>query len=53
VLPRYTQPEKEVQILLDRMKRTLPSQPPPRLMALGLLAPQLPTTNQTHFVVKT
>jgi transposase len=54
VLPRYTQPEKEVQILLDGIKRTLPSQPPPRLtIASGLLAPQLPTTNQAHFVVKT
>jgi len=54
VLPRYRQPEKEVQILLDRMKRTLPSQPPPRLtMTSGPLMPQLSTTNETHFVVKT
>ncbi len=54
VLPRYTQPEKEVQILLDGMQRTLPSQPPPRLtIASGLLTPQLPTTNQAHFVVET
>ena len=49
VLPRYTQPEKEVQILLDRMKRTLPSQPPPRLtMAPGLVSFPLPTANQPH-----
>ena len=49
VLPRYTQPEKEVQILLDRMKRTLPSQPPPRLtMAPGLVSLPLPTANQPH-----
>ena len=54
VLPRYTQPEKEVQILLDRMQRTLPSQPPPRLtIASEALAPQLSTTNEAHFVVKT
>ena len=54
VLPRYTQPEKEVQIVLDRMKRTLPAQPPPRLtMASGLLASQPLTTNQAHFVVET
>jgi len=54
VLPRYTQPEKEVQILLDRMQRTLPSQPPPRLtVASGALAPQLFTTNQADFVVET
>ncbi len=46
VLPRYTQPEKEVQILLDRMKRTLPSQPPPRLTIPTGLAPQLSATDQ-------
>jgi len=54
VLPRFTQPEKEVEVLLDRMKRTLPSQPPPRLtMTSRPLAPQLSTTNEAHFVVKT
>jgi transposase len=31
VLPRYTQPSKEVQILLDRMRMELPPQPPPRI----------------------
>jgi len=49
VLPRYTQPEKEVQILLDRMQRRLPAQPPPRLTgALGLVAPPLPAADQAH-----
>jgi hypothetical protein len=49
VLPRYTQPEKEVQILLDRMQRRLPSQPPPRLTAApGLVAPPLPARDQAH-----
>jgi transposase len=33
VLPRYTQPSKEVQILLDRMRMELPPQPPPRIKA--------------------
>jgi hypothetical protein len=31
VLPRYTQPEKEAQVLLDRLQLTLPAQPPPRI----------------------
>jgi hypothetical protein len=49
VLPRYTQPDKEVKILLDRMQRRLPSQPPPRLTAApGLVAPPLPATDQAH-----
>jgi hypothetical protein len=33
VLPRYTQPEPDQQILLHRLKLSLPSQPPPRLRA--------------------
>jgi Transposase DDE domain len=49
VLPRYTQPDKEVKILLDRMQRRLPSQPPPRLTAApGLVAPPLPAADQAH-----
>ncbi|MGH7146155.1 MAG: IS1634 family transposase [Planctomycetota bacterium] len=31
VLPRYTQPEAEQQLLLDRLKLDLPAQPPPRI----------------------
>jgi hypothetical protein len=38
ILPRYTQPEKELQVLLDQMKLTLPEQPPPRITAAGKLA---------------
>jgi hypothetical protein len=38
ILPRYTQPEKELQVLLDRLKLTLPDQPPPRITAAGKLA---------------
>ena len=33
ILPRYTQPEKELRVLLDQMKLTLPEQPPPRISA--------------------
>ncbi len=33
VLPRHTQPEKDVQALLDQIQITLPSQPPPRIKA--------------------
>jgi transposase len=37
ILPRYTQPEKELQVLLDQMKLTLPEQPPPRITTSGKL----------------
>ena len=33
VLPRHTQPEKDVQAVLDHLHLTLPSQPPPRIKA--------------------
>ena len=31
MLPRHTQPEKDVQVLLDQLQIQLPSQPPPRI----------------------
>jgi len=34
ILPRYTQPEKELQLLLHQLNLTLPEQPPPRLEEL-------------------
>jgi len=34
ILPRYTQPEKELQLLLHQLNLTLPDQPPPRLEEL-------------------
>lgn len=37
ILSRYTQPEKELQVLLDQMKLSLPEQPPPRITASGKL----------------
>jgi transposase len=37
ILPRYTQPEKELQVLLNQLKLSLPEQPPPRITASGKL----------------
>jgi transposase len=42
VLPRYTQPEKELQVLLHELKLTLPEQPPPRITSTGKLADEQP-----------
>ena len=33
MLPRHTQPEKDVQAMLNQLQITLPSQPPPRIKA--------------------
>jgi len=33
ILPRHTQPERDVQALLNQIQITLPSQPPPRIKA--------------------
>ena len=33
VLPRHTEPDKDVQAMLDHLRMTLPSQPPPRVKA--------------------
>jgi len=33
ILTRYTQPEKELQVLLEQLKLTLPAQPPPKITA--------------------
>ena len=41
VLPRHTQPEKDVQAMLDHLHLTLPSQPPPRIKASQAPAPAL------------
>jgi hypothetical protein len=32
-LTRYTQPEPELQLLLERLKLSLPAQPPPKITA--------------------
>jgi len=38
ILTRYTQPEPDQRLLLDKLKLTLPEQPPPRITAKGLAA---------------
>lgn len=35
ILSRYTEPEQELQVLLEQMRLTLPPQPPPRITAKG------------------
>jgi len=47
VLPRHTQPEKDVQALLEKTRITLPSQPPPRIKSSQV------GDGSTHSVVKT
>ena len=37
ILSRYTQPTPDQQVILDRLKLTLPPQPPPRITATGKL----------------
>ena len=39
VMPRYTQPSQEVQILLDKLRMELPKQPPPRIKTTAAVAP--------------
>jgi hypothetical protein len=36
ILTRYTNPEPELQLLIDRLKLQLPPQPPPRITATGI-----------------
>jgi hypothetical protein len=36
VLTRYTHPEPELQLLIDRLKLSLPPQPPPRIAASAI-----------------
>ena len=38
ILSRYTQPEKELQLLLTQLKLQLPQQPPPKIKSDGTLA---------------
>ena len=33
ILTRYTEPEPELRLLLDKLKLTLPAQPPPKITA--------------------
>ena len=36
VLPRYTQPDKDQQLLLSQLKLELPDQPPPKIYSQAL-----------------
>lgn len=38
MLSRYTQPEKELQMLIEALSLELPGQPPPRITATAELA---------------
>lgn len=38
ILTRHTQPEKELQVLLEQLKLTLPGQPPPKITATAAQA---------------
>lgn len=38
ILSRYTQPERDLKMLLTQLKLTLPEQPPPKITASGTLA---------------
>lgn len=50
VLPRYTQPAKDLQVLLDKLNLTLPAQPPPRITAPAL-PPSPPVERSTQPVL--
>jgi hypothetical protein len=41
VMPRHTEPEPQQRLILDRLKLTLPPQPPPRIRQGQM---ELPTT---------
>jgi hypothetical protein len=53
ILPRYTQPEPEVKLLLSRLKLELPAQPRPRITVADVVAQANKTTGQTGPVVQT
>src|SRR5258708_36874527 len=50
VMPRHTQPESDVQALLDQIRITLPSQPPPRIKACQVTQESV---DDPSFVVRT
>jgi len=42
VMPRYTQPEEEHQLVLEKLKLELPAQPPPRIHSCQVCPPTRP-----------
>ena len=54
MLPRYTQPERDVQAMLNKLDITLPCQPPPRIKSSQTPSVTHKTGGRaTRFVVKT
>ena len=53
ILPRYTQPEAEARLVLDKLKLDLPAQPPPRITADPAVRAPAAAGRQPRFVVKT
>jgi hypothetical protein len=49
IMPRYTQPEKDQQLLLEKLNLKLPEQPPPRIRAQIAETPR----RKKRFVVET
>lgn len=47
ILPRYTQPSKELKLVMEQIQLALPSQPPPRITALPSNPASFPTQTQT------
>lgn len=43
ILTRYAQPEPDLTLLLERLKLTLPAQPPPKITAAEVAAQRTPT----------
>jgi hypothetical protein len=41
LLTRYTQPEPELELLLERLRLTLPAQPPPKISVAQTTSPTL------------
>ena len=50
ILPRYTQPEAETKLLLEKLKLNLPSQPPPRIIVLPEGSEMAPTHQVKEFL---
>ena len=47
ILPRYTQPDRDLQLLFEQLRMELPSQPPPRIKtSLPLQSPPMAATDQ-------
>lgn len=43
ILPRYTQPDKDLQLLLEKLRLVLPQQPPPRIRLAATEQAEMPS----------